>query len=208
MFRKLTCLVILLNIANLGFAQKNLKFGVAAGINYSTITINSDLIQNDTTNYKLGYLIKGIIEYQLNNKFSLRLEPGYEIKGSKFTSYGYDYTVNMNYLSLPILLRYSPIHQLSFIAGPKFSYRTSISRSPNNEDYFFTNKFDLGIVGGLMYNFNKNLSLGVTYYQGFMPLYLAKEIMYPIECGTDVPYYPTKDDYLHNNFGLQLSYVF
>ncbi len=207
MFRKLICLVILLNIANLGFAQKNLKFGVAAGINYSTITINSNLIQNDTSNYKFGYLIKGIIEYQLNNKFSLRLEPGYENKGSKFTSYGDDYTVNMNYLSLPILLRYSPIQQLSLIAGPKFGYRTSISGSTNVSttllDVIYTNKLDLGIEGGIMYNFNKNLSLGLTYYQGLMPL--VKDINFTDENGNDID---SIDDYLHNNFGLQLSYVF
>ncbi len=208
MFKKLTCLIIFLNIANLGFAQKNLKFGVAAGINYSTIIDRSDLVKNDTSNYKFGYLIKGIIEYQFNKIFSLRLEPGFENKGAKFNSYSFDYTVNMDYLSLPILLRYTPIHQLSLIAGPKFSYRTSIRGSANVDQTFLNNmfrtKFDLGIEGGLMYNFNKDLSLGLTYYQGFMPV--AKYI-FIAECGTGIEELYV-NDYLHNNFGLQLSYVF
>jgi Outer membrane protein beta-barrel domain len=74
-------------------------------------------------NYKPGLQANTVLGYDINDKVSLRLEPGFAnrgilIQGSENTKSRLDF----NYLSVPVLFRYNLYKRFSIFVGPEYAY--------------------------------------------------------------------------------------
>jgi len=153
-----------------GFSQ-TLNYGVGAGLNYSSLMISN--FGNEEPKYKLGFQINAVVGYSINDKIGLRIEPGFVNRGTILSYPGQsDSKININYISIPILFKYSPIDKLSILLGPECAYRlTAKSTSDGNTadlKSMYDSKVDLGINAGLIYRLIDKLEIGLRYNRGFV----------------------------------------
>lgn len=155
--KKLLLSISLLLISFLNYSQdSNIKFGIHAGLNYSTfygydIPAAFDPVYSESPTFSF---LGGInFEYQIKEKLSLKLELNYERKSQKADNnieitdtngytqrYNFTSKKNNDYLVLPIMLKYNFGNKNSFYAngGPFIGYLLKSN---------FTN--DLGDIEGI-----------------------------------------------------------
>ena len=100
----LTILIFLI----FSFSQINaqLSIGIQGGLNSAIFHI-SDKSEDASLSYKNGIILGSLVNYRLNNMFSLQFEPRYTQKGEKvkvIRSFRSEGTAYFNYLEAPIFL--------------------------------------------------------------------------------------------------------
>jgi outer membrane immunogenic protein len=123
--KKLVFLVILFSSITSLKAQETERFGISAGINISNMKLKPIAIAAGLSPL-VGF--NGYIFYNLplGGNFSLQNELGYDGMGFKFydlPGFSYQYTENIDYLTLSILPRYN-LKQTGFyfFGGPSLGY--------------------------------------------------------------------------------------
>jgi len=176
--------LILIMTATLVKAQSELRFGPTVGINFATIGGKdaNQLVNNLSS--KTGLYIGGFMNYQFSDMFALQPEIAYSMKGATAADQGVNYTFTLNYIEVPVLLKfYIPIAGASNIkpslyAGPDFAFNvaSSVEGSANGQTQTLdqssnTKGFDFGLVfgGGIGFNvgtglldFSLRYTLGMT----------------------------------------------
>lgn len=186
-----------------GFSQ-TINYGVGAGLNYNSLVISN--FGNEEPKYKLGFQINAVVGYNINDKFGLRIEPGFANRGTILSYSGLpDSKININYIAIPILLKYSPIDKLSLLLGPEFSYRlTAKSTSDGNTTdlkSIYDSKIDFGINAGLSYRLIDKLELGLRYNRGFIST--ISDLRFTDEFGND----KGKASLCNQGFTISLTYM-
>ncbi len=106
----------------------------------------------------------------IGTEFALQPELDYSLKGSKVDVD----KLNLSYIALPILFKYTPsvVKGANVFIGPELDYLLSAKDvSPGNPTIDFknqANKFDAGLVVGLGYDFLPNLGIDVRYDLGLV----------------------------------------
>ena len=147
--------------------KAQLKFGVRAGLNASTVSFPN--LPNKSE--KLGFHVGIFTDIPVVEDFmSVQPELSYSTKGTSFKVLSEKQSINMNYVDfiLPVSFKMS---DFNINVGPFASYLIS---TPDYK-YYQNNsvlvdafkKFDAGLSAGLGYNFNK-MVIGVRYNQGFI----------------------------------------
>ena len=147
--------------------KAQLKFGVRAGLNASTVSFPN--LPNKSE--KLGFHVGVFTDIPVVEDFmSVQPELSYSTKGTSFKVLSEKQSINMNYVDfiLPVSFKMS---DFNINVGPFASYLIS---TPDYK-YYQNNsvlvdafkKFDAGLSAGLGYNFNK-MVIGVRYNQGFI----------------------------------------
>ncbi len=186
---KATLLLSLLCFLN---GQKSLaqesKFGVKAGLNYSSIV--GDL----TDGLKFRFSGHGgvFIESEFTRKFSLQTEVLYSSQGFQFSSdlqsienggttfdeNDFRTNVQLNYLTVPVLGKFALNGRLDVEFGPQFGFLLNqVSKIKNLDERDGTIpdnrtstpgrfQLDYGVVAGLDININDALSLEPRFYIG------------------------------------------
>ncbi|CAC9974126.1 PorT family protein [Flavobacterium sp. WLB] len=191
--------------AVMAFAFSNaqeVKFGVKAGVNLTTLT--GDI---EEASSKVGFHVGGFAEIKLSDKFSIQPEVLYSTQGAKekgeFEFNGDVYDVEMNYklayINVPVLAKYYVAEKFSLEAGPQIGFLVSAKGKAtvlgNSEEDDIKDGFesiDFGVDFGAGYDFTENLSVGLRYNLGLANL--AKDA----------------EDYKINNsvFSLSVGYKF
>ncbi|MDR1552669.1 MAG: PorT family protein [Prevotellaceae bacterium] len=91
----LITLVALLGIAT---ANAQIKGGVKAGAQLSTLTGASD------TEFKFGFHVGGFAEFTISDRFAIQPELLYSAQGADYKGGG-DITMSLGYINLPVLLK-------------------------------------------------------------------------------------------------------
>ena len=148
----LACLVAALTITTVSFAQFHV--GAKAGVNMSKIDG-----QSFKESFDYGYHLGGFAEIGLGKKWSLQPEVLFNQYNSKTTSEFSDIyqgesfkNVTLNYLSIPLLLSYTPSGILSLQGGAQFGILMDNSKTlaKNGEEAFKNGDFSL--LGGVQVN--------------------------------------------------------
>ena len=170
--------------ATLVKAQSELRFGPTVGINFATIGgKDADQLVNNLSS-KTGLYIGGFMNYQFSNMFALQPEIAYTMKGATAADQGVNYTFSLNYIEVPVLLKfYIPIEgatniKPSLYAGPTFAFNvaSNVEASANGQNQTVdlssqTKGFDFGLAfgGGVGFNigsgildFSLRYTLGMT----------------------------------------------
>ena len=191
--RKIFALVATLLFINCSYGQ--IRIGLKAGGNLA------NLDDFDQTKMKLGVSAGPVLQVHLGQTFFAQTELLYSIKGAKAeqTQTGSDVSLNLNYITLPILFAYEAAPNFSLKLGPELGYLLSAKSSVdgNSTDISkFYEDFDFGADLGMAYQFKK-LTLDLRYNYGLLDLLNITQ--------TDANGNPTGEDKKGSNRVLHFS---
>ena len=150
-------------------------FGLKGGLNYADISFNSGVADFDqavaeTAESRLGYHVGAFLHVPISEKLAFKPEVLFSTQGQKITSVE-TFELHLNYLSIPLLFEFELLKNVGVTAGPNAGYRLSAKSKTDSGNFdgkaFYNNDFDLGITGGLFWQFAPRLRLQANYYQGF-----------------------------------------
>ena len=186
-------------MSSLAFAQ---QFGIKGGMNVSS---NSGLKElNVDAKSKIGFNAGIFMNAPISQNFSIQPEVLYNNLGAK-TSGNIDTTINLDYISVPVMFQYNATPKFYLEAGPQFSFLTNAKVKSNdavveaagnaliNTDTLKTFDFGAGIGAG--YWFTPNVGINARYVAGFSDI--AKD-----RASND------SNRARNNNFQVGLSYKF
>lgn len=181
--KKIILLGIILILTQSLLAQTNQKedvhFGVKAGIIYSNMDFpqGAKVLENTiTANWQPGLTAGLIVIVPISKKFYFQpeyhfLQMGGEIKNENFV-------YKINYLSLPVLLRWNPHKKWSLLAGPQFDLLISASKDSKANRSSIEHSIEhrnIGITGGIDFKVTKGLYFGTSLTQGLNNIDLERE---------------------------------
>ncbi|MFT3824103.1 MAG: porin family protein [Chitinophagaceae bacterium] len=146
-------------------SQAQVKFGAKAGLNIA------DFAGKDAegTKAKVGFHIGALVQLPLIDKLSLQPELVFSTQGAKENDEDGDLKMNVSYINVPVLAKYTFIEGLSAQSGPQFGFLISAKAKAEGEkvdmkDYF--KKLDLSWVFGASYVTPMNIGFDLRYNLG------------------------------------------
>jgi hypothetical protein len=131
--------------------------GIKAGANWANQDIeNVDI--NSVTSYHAG----AYVNLNFSDKWGITPEVLYSVYGSELNNVKLD----LDYISIPLMLRFKPISLLSLEAGPQFSILTKANLHGDDiKNQLKTNDFGLAFGAGL--HLPLGFNAGARYILGF-----------------------------------------
>ena len=155
-------IILAVSVISISASAQGIKFGPKLGANMGKI----DGAGFDEK-YSLGYHVGGFVQINLSKKWGIQPEvlwnqvstdtvsgfkALYQNLGNQTNNFN---DLKLNYLSIPILLNYSPAKVITFQAGPQFGILIDDGNTlvQNGGDAF--KKGDLSLLGGVQLNLLK-----------------------------------------------------
>lgn len=157
---------------------EKVKLGVKAGLNLSSLSFDeSELNSSNKTGFTAGIMV----EVPLAKNFSLQPELLYSQQGTKssfsdsdVTNSHYKSTIDLNYLNIPVMLKYYVIKGLSVQAGPQIGillkannkYQDNFLGYENQESFDlkdYATGIDTSVSFGLGYQFKDKFYTDARY---------------------------------------------
>lgn len=165
LFLTLSTLLIL----STSFGQ--VQFGLKAGLNLASIKD----VGLDNSKARIGYNAGGMLQWKFAEKFLLRPELLYSVKGyrSPASQTNDEATASLSYVNLPILFGFRPTQNLSLLLGPELGFLTSAKSNFGGTSHDISStyrEFDIGIDLGLAYYVSKGFGVDLRYCYGFKGL--------------------------------------
>lgn len=157
--KKLAITLMLAAISTFSMAQ-SFSFGPKAGLNLSNYTGGN--IESDA---KVGYHVGGLLNFGIGNHFSIQPEVLFSTQGAKVDRQGSKDDFKVSYVTVPVMLKLKTTGGFYIEAGPQVGFRTSTD-IPNQTIENFANNLDLALGGGIGYQSNIGLGIGVRYIAG------------------------------------------
>lgn len=153
----LVLIVTLISAASL-FAQGSFRFGPKVGINLANIS-NSDNVSNDSDGkYKMGIHLGAVGEMQITDLLGFQVELLYSGQGFRFKALNGKVQARVNYLNVPVLVKFRVWEGLSLEAGPQFGIACNAKTRLKSGDTVIKTKFNDDLN-----RFDLSLSLGMSY---------------------------------------------
>ncbi|MEO6405038.1 MAG: porin family protein [Ferruginibacter sp.] len=158
--KKLILSFAIVAIATLG-ANAQVKFGIKAGVNISTLR------GDDVSDAKslIGVYGGGLVNIPISTMFSVQPEVLYSGEGAKD---GSD-KLMLSYVNIPVLLKYSNPSGFFAELGPQIGILISAkAKSGGTSDDIkeFLKSSNFSLAGGLGYNFTPSIGAGIRYTLG------------------------------------------
>lgn len=157
--KKLSFTVLMVTLSTFAMAQ-TVSFGPKAGINisnYSGGDINSDA--------KVGYHIGGLLNFGFGEIFSIQPEVLFSTQGAKVENAGSKTNYKINYLNVPVMLKFRIANGFYIEGGPQAGFRLS-ENIPDQTINDFAKQLDLSAGAGLGYQSDAGIGIGLRYMAG------------------------------------------
>ena len=157
-------------------AQEFFNFGVKGGVNFATLT--GDIADELDVKMKTGFHLGVLAEIMISDKFGIQPEVLYSSQGAKSDMEDVDLDIKLDYIAVPVMLKYFVAPGFSLEAGPQFSFLTKSeveaefqgdSASEDLKDD--TESFDMGAAVGLGYGLPQGFLVQARYVIGFSDVY-------------------------------------
>ena len=184
-------------MSSLTFAQ---QFGIKAGMNVSSISDDGF----DDSKSKVGFYGGLFMNAPLAESFSIQPEVIYNNLGAKVDAgSNSSSTLNLDYISVPVMFQYNATPQFYLEAGPEFGFlvnssaKLTVGNNSNttNIDTDYFNKFNMGIGLGAGFNITNKLGINARYVAGLNDV-------------TDNDKWGSDANNKNNNFQVGLAYKF
>jgi hypothetical protein len=151
--------------------------GIRAGMNVANLSSSVGSVPQGVsvttadTNTKVGFQFGAYLKIMTSEKFGIQPELIYSQMGASAPT-GQTGSLNLNYLSIPVLLRFNVTKNFSLQAGPQLGVLLAASQSNGSttiDTKDATNATDLGGAFGFGLDFGK-FNVGARYYLGFSNL--------------------------------------
>ena len=152
-------LIVLTLIVSTSLFAQGVDFGIKAGVNFANITDASGL--DNRTGFVAGIFLGG----KFNDNLGIQADLLYSQQGAKFNAGDF----NLDYVNVPIVLKYFVAQGLNIQLGPQFGViinddaQTVIGETIND---IATNNFDISGVVGLGYDLPMGIRLDGRYNFG------------------------------------------
>lgn len=147
-----------------------ISFGIKPGLNLSRMNFNKGYPQNDypyKQKWRTGFTLGALMDIPLNNKWAIFQE--YNFSNIRGDYMPLEASINLNYLSIPIFLRYSIISKFHLISGFQFDLLISgkqIIDGVTENITKSTEERNVGLNLGIQYYISKNIFLEVRVMHG------------------------------------------
>ena len=149
--KKIVLLLVMGFMLSMLQAQET-KYGIRGGVGLSSLSFDGDIeFDNDD---RVGAFFGGFIDFRLSDKFSMMTEANFSSEGAK------DEPLQLDYIQLPIQLRYALSNDVKLGVGPQFSFTTW-----DNQDILA--QYAFSIVGGIELMVTDMFFLDFRYTYGF-----------------------------------------
>lgn len=145
-------------------------FGFQAGVTVSNMNFNLGSTAPDTTiqsAWKPGFIFGFILQIPLSEKFSLQPEYSFTRRYGTNNGIGIDY--RLDYLSMPLLLKYLISERFELFAGPQFELLINAQSTNKGKNADITHDVEersIGIVCGLEVHVAGAFFISGRYFQG------------------------------------------
>jgi hypothetical protein len=175
MMNRYLAIIILLLFSFISFSQ-SFKGGIFAG--FSACQVDGDHLSG----FRRAGLVAGAYTgHDLSPKLAWQLELKFIQKGSYQSlnpeaNIQHTYDLRLNYVELPVLLKYKYKRKLVFDAGPGFGYLAwHKENSENGPDYdpfnlYPFNKFEISLQIGGNYQLSKRIIINIRYLYSAVPI--------------------------------------
>jgi len=157
--KKLLITMMFAAISTFSMAQ-SFSFGPKAGVNISNYTGGD--IQSDA---RVGYHLGGLLNFGIGNAFSIQPEVLFSTQGAKVDRAGSKTDFKVNYVTVPVMFKLKAAGGFYVELGPQAGFRTS-TNIPDQTINNFAKNLDLAAAGGIGYQSNIGLGIGVRYIAG------------------------------------------
>lgn len=158
--------------------NQKVKLGIKAGLNISSLTFDESELNSSS---KTGFTAGLMVDVPIAKNFSLQSELLYSQQGAKtsffdqdVTNSNYKGTIELNYLNIPLMLKYYVIKGLSVQAGPQIGlllkannkYQDNFLGYENQESFNlkkYSSGVDTSVNFGLGYQFKDKFYTDVRY---------------------------------------------
>lgn len=149
--------VAFLMIATVSFAQSDKKFGIKAGTTFG---------EGD-----ISFLAGGFARFQVSEKLAFQPELLYSMDKDKESIAGIDVEMTLNFISLPLLMKYYIIEGFSVNAGPYVGYLISDDITLSSGGHSASTsmeleKIEVGASFGLGYELVNGIGVDARYNLG------------------------------------------
>src|SRR5688572_6763236 len=148
--------------------------GLKLGWNYSQLTFTNPSLENVDVNFKSGFAGGLFCNIPFHEKFAIQPEILYSQMGAELDEVvgqvSEETTLDLNYFSFPILIRFNPLPKLGIFVGPQFDllYDSKADRAGDEEDLQYqVTSYDVGGTAGLEYWFTTYFGIYGRYTLGF-----------------------------------------
>jgi len=153
---KKTILLFALILTGLyGFSQ-NSKYGVRAGVNFSSLNLDTAVPGN--IEGRIGFAVGFFGEYNLFDKFKFSPEIQFSAEGAK------QQPLRINYVQAPLLFKYIIKEKFALALGPQVGFKGH-SFEDQLED------FAISAIGGIEYSISEELFVDARYSFGFTDVF-------------------------------------
>lgn len=169
--KKVVFLFILVMTFSVTLAQR-FNGGLIAGFN--ACQVDGDTYSGYN---KFGFAFGAFTNSKFAEKLSWELQIRFMQKGASKKVSDNDlskYVSKLNYIELPVLMRYHQTEKLSWHVGPGFGYLFNFSvedeNGPLSNDAISFRDLDLSAMAGIQYKLNKRLGISVTFSYSLIPI--------------------------------------
>ncbi len=178
-------LIVIISLLSIGGvqAQEFFNFGVKGGVNFATLT-GDDADELDLK-MRTGFHLGVLAEIMISNKFGIQPEVLYSTQGGNADMNFFDEILGnveadlkLEYISIPVMLKYFVTPGFSLEAGPQFSFlskseiEAEFQGDSETEDLKDdTESFDIGAAVGVGYGLPQGFLVQARYVMGFSDVY-------------------------------------
>jgi opacity protein-like surface antigen len=173
---KKVLLIVVVTLLGLGnVSAQEVKLGAKLGLNLSSLRSDMDF------DSKIGFNLGVFAEINLSDKLIFQPELLYSTQGASleesFDSNSFKVTNSVDYLNIPLILKYGVTDKLFLEFGPQLGFLLS-GKSKYEETYGgetesetedikeFTNSIDFGLNFGVSFDIAENIMIGARYNLG------------------------------------------
>jgi hypothetical protein len=157
---KNTLLLVFLFIILSFPSNAQFSIGPMIGVDYT-------MIKDGYETFKPGGQIGAVLNYKFDEDMAIDIIPNYSLKGAKDSQ---DQEIKLNYFENQVAFRYYFENKLNLLGGSYFGILTSAKvTSSDTLDLDVKDELksaDIGLVGGIGYQFGKSFGLTFKYLQG------------------------------------------
>ncbi|MRI00954.1 outer membrane beta-barrel protein [Kriegella sp. EG-1] len=162
--RKQSILAVLIFMTFTITNAQDFAFGVKGGLNLASIGGNAYTGTGlGGLSSKVSFHVGGVVEIPISEKIAVQPELLYSSQGSSWAFYGASDNLKLDYVNLPVMVKYYIIKGLSAEAGPLAGFL--LSTNADKEDF---KSIDLAFGIGASYKISDNLFAGLRYNKGIM----------------------------------------
>jgi hypothetical protein len=155
-------------VCAINLMAQGLGFGIKAGANISNTNISSDQYSLDTKS-KFGFHGGVFVTFMFSDKLGVQPELLYSTQGSEYDESTFDGALSMDYINIPVLLRYNINEMFSVHVGPQFGILVKAEEEINGNTEDIKDDFkssDVSAAFGVEVDLPAKLGFGARYVIG------------------------------------------